>query len=55
VVEAGVGQIEAERVFPVDAGSDALGGLAVGKALRLLEIVTRASRDGGQPGLPRTP
>jgi hypothetical protein len=37
VVEAGVGQIEPERVFPVDAGAGVLGGLTVGEILSLLE------------------
>jgi hypothetical protein len=45
VVEAGAGQIEAERVFPVDAGAYRLCGLPVGQILRHLE-----DRHQGQAG-----
>ena len=45
VVEAGIGQFQAQGVLPVDAAADGVGGLAVGEALDVLE-------DGGQ-GQPR--
>jgi len=37
VVETGIGQIEAQRVLPIDTGTDALGGLPVGQILRHLK------------------
>ena len=45
VIEPGVGQIEAEGVFPVDPGADRLGGLTVGQILRHLK-----DRHQGQAG-----
>src|SRR5664280_506838 len=45
MVETGVGQVQAQRVFPVDAGADMLGGLTVRQILRLLE-----DRHQGKPG-----
>jgi hypothetical protein len=36
-VKAGVGQLEPERVFPVDAGAHGVGGLAVAEVLQELE------------------
>ena len=43
-MEAGVGQLEAERVFPVDAGAHRIGGLAVAEVLQELQ-----DRDQGKP------
>ena len=37
MVEAGIGQLQAECVLPVDASTDGVGGLAVGEALDVLE------------------
>ena len=37
VVEAGIGQFQAQGVLPVDAAADGVGGLAVGEALDVLE------------------
>ena len=37
VIEAGVGQFQAEGVLPVDAAADGIGGLAIGEALDVLE------------------
>jgi len=37
VIEAGIGQVKAERIFPVDPGADGLGSLLVGPVLRHLE------------------
>ena len=44
VVEAGIGQFQAQGVLPVDAAADGVGGLAVGEALDVLE-----DGDQGQP------
>ena len=41
VIEAGIGQFQAQGVLPVDAAADGVGGLAIGEALDVLE-------DGGQ-------
>jgi hypothetical protein len=43
-VEAGVGQLEPERVLPVDAGTHGVGGLPVAQVLEELE-----NGDQGQP------
>ena len=43
-VEAGVGQLQAEGVLPVDAAADGVGGLAIGEPLGELQ-----DRDQGQP------
>ena len=43
-VEAGVGQLEPERVLPVDPGAHGVGGLPVAEVLEELE-----DRDQGQP------
>jgi hypothetical protein len=37
VIEAGIGQFQAEGVLPVDAAADGVGGLAVGEALDVSE------------------
>ncbi len=37
VVKAGVGQFQAQRVLPVDAGQDGMNGLTVGEILEELE------------------
>ena len=37
VVEAGIGQLQAQGVLPVDAAADGVGGLAIGEALDVLE------------------
>jgi hypothetical protein len=36
-VEAGVVQLQAQEVLPVDAGADGVGGLAIGEPLGVLE------------------
>ena len=41
VIEAGIGQFQAQGVLPVEAAADGVGGLAIGQALDVLE-------DGGQ-------
>ena len=43
-VEAGVGQLQAEGVLPVDAAADGVGGLAIGEPLGELQ-----DGDQGQP------
>jgi hypothetical protein len=43
-VEAGVGQLEPERVLPVDAGTHGVGGLPIAQVLEELE-----NGDQGQP------
>ena len=49
VIEAGVGQFQAEGVLPVDAAADGVGGLAIGQALDVLE--DRGQREpGGRRG-----
>ena len=52
-VKAGVGQLEPERVFPVDPGAHGVGSLAVTEVLEELETVIRASRHAGRAGWPR--
>ena len=37
VIEAGIGQFQAQGVLPVDAAADGVGGLAIGEALDVLE------------------
>ena len=37
VVEAGIGPFQGERVLPVDAAADGVGGLAIGESLDVLE------------------
>ena len=44
VIEAGVGQLQTQRVLPVDASADGVSGLTIGQALDVLE-----DRDQGQP------
>src|SRR5512143_1303976 len=45
VIKAGIGQFQAQGVFPVDAAPDGVGGLAIGEALDVLE-----HRGQGEPG-----
>jgi hypothetical protein len=52
-VKAGVGQLEAEGVLPVDAGAHGVGGLPVTEGLEDWNTVTSASRHGVKPGWPR--
>jgi hypothetical protein len=37
VIEAGIGQLQAQGVLPVSAAADGVGGLAIGEALDVLE------------------
>ena len=51
VVEAGVGQLKAEQVFPVDPGPHRLGRLPVGEALAELQEGDQGQPPRRQPGL----
>ena len=45
-VEACVGQVKGEHIFPIDPAPDGIGGLAVAQPLRNCMSVTSASRHG---------
>jgi hypothetical protein len=57
VIKAGVGQFQAQGVFPVDAAADGVGGLAIGQALDVLkdrgQCEVSASWAGEAAGCPR--
>jgi hypothetical protein len=50
-VETGVGQLEAEGVFPVDAGAHGVGGLPITEVLQELEHRHKSQPPRGQAGL----
>ena len=50
-VETGVGQLEPERVFPVDAGAHGIGGLPITEVLQKLEDRYKSQSPRGQAGL----
>ena len=49
-IESGIGQLQTERVLPVDAGADRVGGLPVAEVLKELHQGHRG-QSGGQPRL----
>ena len=51
VVEAGIGQLQAEGVLPVDAAADGVGGLAIGEVLGELQDGDQGEPPGGVGGL----
>ena len=53
VIEAGIGQFQAQGVLPVDASADGVGGLAVGKSLDVLEDGGHGEPGGEVAGCPR--
>jgi hypothetical protein len=51
VIKAGVGQFQAQRVFPVDAGQDGMNSLTVGEVLEKLEDGNQRQFPGRNGGL----
>ena len=47
VIKTGIGQFQAQGVFPVDAAPDRVGGLAIGEALDVLEHGSQGEPGGG--------
>ena len=52
-LKPGSGQLQTERVLPVDAAADGVGGLAIAEVLEGLHLGHRGQEPGDSPGWPR--